>query len=31
VGQHTREVAAEVYDDARIEELITAGVLFADS
>jgi crotonobetainyl-CoA:carnitine CoA-transferase CaiB-like acyl-CoA transferase len=31
VGQHTREIAAEVYDDARIEELIAAGVLFADS
>jgi crotonobetainyl-CoA:carnitine CoA-transferase CaiB-like acyl-CoA transferase len=31
VGQHTREVAAEVYGSARIEELIAAGVLFADS
>jgi len=31
VGQHTREIAAEVYDDMRIEELIAAGVLFADS
>jgi crotonobetainyl-CoA:carnitine CoA-transferase CaiB-like acyl-CoA transferase len=31
VGQHTREIAAEVYDGARIEELIAAGVLFADS
>ncbi|MCU1566785.1 MAG: putative acyl-CoA transferase/carnitine dehydratase [Pseudarthrobacter sp.] len=29
VGQHTRELAAEVYDDARIEELISAGILFA--
>lgn len=29
VGQHTRELAAEVYDDARIDELISAGVLFA--
>ena len=31
VGQHTREIAAEVYDGARIEDLIVAGVLFADS
>lgn len=27
VGQHSREVAAEVYDEARIGELIAAGVL----
>ncbi|MFD7179704.1 CaiB/BaiF CoA transferase family protein [Streptomyces sp. NPDC059904] len=31
VGQHTREIAAEVYDDTRIDELIAAGVLFTDS
>lgn len=31
VGQHTREIAAEVYDGARIEDLIVTGVLFADS
>lgn len=31
VGQHCREIAAEVYDDARIGELIAAGVLFADT
>ncbi|MFF1691743.1 MULTISPECIES: CaiB/BaiF CoA transferase family protein [unclassified Streptomyces] len=31
VGQHTREIAAEVYDDTRIDELIAAGVLFSDS
>jgi crotonobetainyl-CoA:carnitine CoA-transferase CaiB-like acyl-CoA transferase len=30
VGQHSREVAAEVYDRGRIEGLIDAGVLFAD-
>ncbi len=29
LGQHTREIAAEVYDQSRIEELITAGILFA--
>jgi crotonobetainyl-CoA:carnitine CoA-transferase CaiB-like acyl-CoA transferase len=28
VGQHTRELAAEVYDDAVVEELLEAGVLF---
>ncbi|WP_439678415.1 CaiB/BaiF CoA transferase family protein [Embleya sp. MST-111070] len=31
VGQHTREIAGEVYDAARIDELLAAGVLFADS
>jgi crotonobetainyl-CoA:carnitine CoA-transferase CaiB-like acyl-CoA transferase len=31
VGQHTREIAAEVYDDARIEELLAADVLFTES
>lgn len=31
VGQHTREIAAEVYDKARIEDLIAAGVLYAGS
>jgi crotonobetainyl-CoA:carnitine CoA-transferase CaiB-like acyl-CoA transferase len=31
VGQHTRKVAAELYDGARIEELIAAGVLFTGS
>ena len=30
VGQHTREVAAEVVDDARIDDLVAAGVLFED-
>ena len=30
VGQHTRQIAAEVYDEAHIEELIAAGALFAD-
>jgi crotonobetainyl-CoA:carnitine CoA-transferase CaiB-like acyl-CoA transferase len=30
VGQHTREVASEVYDDARIEDLLASGVLFSD-
>jgi crotonobetainyl-CoA:carnitine CoA-transferase CaiB-like acyl-CoA transferase len=30
VGQHTREIAAEVYDQSRIAELLAAGVLFAD-
>jgi crotonobetainyl-CoA:carnitine CoA-transferase CaiB-like acyl-CoA transferase len=28
VGQHTREVAGEVYGHARIEELLASGVLF---
>jgi crotonobetainyl-CoA:carnitine CoA-transferase CaiB-like acyl-CoA transferase len=31
VGQHTREIAAEVYDGMRIEKLIAAGVLYADA
>jgi len=31
VGQDTREIAAEVYDQSRIEELIAAGILFAHS
>lgn len=31
VGQHTREVAAEVLSQQRIDELIAAGVLFEDS
>ncbi len=31
VGQHTREIAAEVYDEAHIDDLLTAGVLYADS
>ncbi|MCD0449119.1 CoA transferase [Actinocorallia sp. API 0066] len=31
VGQHTREVAAEVYAAAEIDALIEAGVLFADA
>ncbi|MET7508509.1 CaiB/BaiF CoA-transferase family protein [Streptomyces albidoflavus] len=31
VGQHTREVAGEVYDASRVEELLAAGVLFAGS
>lgn len=31
VGEHSRQIAAEVYDSARIEELIAAGILFADS
>ncbi|MCZ4498363.1 MAG: putative acyl-CoA transferase/carnitine dehydratase [Marmoricola sp.] len=30
VGEHTREIAAEVYDSARVEELIGTGVLFTD-
>ena len=30
VGQHTRQIAAEVYDQARIEELLASGVLYAD-
>jgi crotonobetainyl-CoA:carnitine CoA-transferase CaiB-like acyl-CoA transferase len=29
VGQDTRDVAAEVYDAARIDDLLAAGVLFA--
>ena len=31
VGQDTREIAAEVYDEAQIEELLASEVLFADS
>lgn len=31
VGQHTREIAAEVYDEAQIDELLAAEVIFADS
>ncbi|AVH94199.1 MULTISPECIES: CaiB/BaiF CoA transferase family protein [Streptomyces] len=31
VGQHTREIAGEVYDASRIEELLASGVLFADA
>ncbi len=30
VGQDTHEIAAEVYDGARVEALIVAGALFAD-
>ncbi|MDA3624057.1 CaiB/BaiF CoA-transferase family protein [Saccharopolyspora sp. WRP15-2] len=30
VGQHTREIAAEVCDEDRIEDLLARGVLFAD-
>lgn len=30
VGQDSRDVAAEVYDAARIDELVAAGVLFTD-
>ena len=30
VGEHSREIAAEVYDAARVDELVSAGVLFAD-
>ena len=29
LGQHTREIAAEVYDQPRIAELLAAGVLFS--
>jgi crotonobetainyl-CoA:carnitine CoA-transferase CaiB-like acyl-CoA transferase len=29
VGQHTREIAAEVYEDARVDDLIEDGVLYA--
>jgi crotonobetainyl-CoA:carnitine CoA-transferase CaiB-like acyl-CoA transferase len=31
VGQDTRQIAAEVYDEAQIEELLASKVLFADS
>ena len=30
VGQHTREIAAEVYDQQTIEQLLTTGVLFTE-
>lgn len=30
VGQHTREVVCEVYDDATVDRLLAAGVLFAE-
>ncbi|NKQ55524.1 CoA transferase [Amycolatopsis sp. K13G38] len=30
VGQHTREIAAEVYDESRVDELVAAGVLFTE-
>jgi crotonobetainyl-CoA:carnitine CoA-transferase CaiB-like acyl-CoA transferase len=30
IGEHTREIAAEVYDDDRVSELITSGVLHAE-
>ncbi|MDT3444917.1 MULTISPECIES: CaiB/BaiF CoA-transferase family protein [unclassified Pseudofrankia] len=30
VGQDTRDIAAEVYDTEHVEELLAAGVLFAD-
>ena len=29
VGQHTREIAAEICDDAQIDALLTSGVLYA--
>jgi crotonobetainyl-CoA:carnitine CoA-transferase CaiB-like acyl-CoA transferase len=31
VGQHSREIAGEVYSDARVAALIEDGVLFADA
>jgi crotonobetainyl-CoA:carnitine CoA-transferase CaiB-like acyl-CoA transferase len=31
LGQHTREIAAEVYDQPRIDRLLAAGVLFAEA
>jgi crotonobetainyl-CoA:carnitine CoA-transferase CaiB-like acyl-CoA transferase len=31
VGQHTREIAGEVFDSARVEELLAAGVLYAEA
>lgn len=31
VGEHTREIAREVYSGHRVDELIAAGVLFAES
>ncbi|MBC3191813.1 CoA transferase [Pseudonocardia sp. C8] len=30
IGEHTREIAGEVYDAARIDELVSAGILNAD-
>jgi crotonobetainyl-CoA:carnitine CoA-transferase CaiB-like acyl-CoA transferase len=30
VGQDTRAIAAEVYDESRVDDLVAAGVLFAD-
>jgi len=30
VGQHSRQVAGEVYDAKQVEELLAAGVLFVD-
>jgi crotonobetainyl-CoA:carnitine CoA-transferase CaiB-like acyl-CoA transferase len=29
LGQHTRDITAEVYDQSRIGELLAAGILFA--
>lgn len=31
VGEHSREVATEVYDESRVAELVAAGILFTDS
>ncbi|GHE94036.1 CoA transferase [Amycolatopsis deserti] len=31
VGQHSREVASEICDDAEIDELVAAGVLYVES
>lgn len=31
IGEHTREIAGEVYDDERVEKLIATGVLVAES
>jgi crotonobetainyl-CoA:carnitine CoA-transferase CaiB-like acyl-CoA transferase len=31
VGEHTREIAGEVYDNATVEALLAEGVLFEDS
>jgi crotonobetainyl-CoA:carnitine CoA-transferase CaiB-like acyl-CoA transferase len=30
VGEHTRNIVAEIYDEDRIDELVAAGVLFVD-
>jgi crotonobetainyl-CoA:carnitine CoA-transferase CaiB-like acyl-CoA transferase len=30
VGEHTREIAGEVFDDATVDQLIADGVLFAE-